>query len=119
MELGNPTNKDNAICDLIHTSLVVLLLRAHRFTRHQRLTLPSVNSGAKQRMFSPQLLLPVVNTLQYKLFCERVKIELLAVGQTLTQAGIPNKIRFKGVGEAGIQLVDLLRGEERVRIGGD
>lgn len=39
--------------------------------------------------------------------------------QLLKQAGISSKVRFSSVGEAGTQLIDLLRGEERLRIGGD
>ncbi|KAF8591510.1 hypothetical protein K439DRAFT_1650745 [Ramaria rubella] len=112
---------ERATCDLIHHSLVLLLLRAHAFARHQRLSLPSSYSINKQRPPAalPPLLLPVFNMLQYKLFCKRVEMELNNVHHALSRAGVPSKVRFNAVGETGMQLVDHLRGEDRSRIGGD
>jgi len=110
---------EGAVCDLIHKSLVILLLRWHKFTRNHRLSAAAVAGGPKTRLPLPQLLLPIVNTLQYKLFCDRVQTELYAMDKALVRAGITSKIRFNAVGETGMQLVDFLRGEDRVRIGGD
>lgn len=41
------------------------------------------------------------------------------MGQAMSQAGVPSKVRFNAVGETGTQLVDFLRGEDHSRIGGD
>ncbi|KIJ56789.1 hypothetical protein M422DRAFT_22933 [Sphaerobolus stellatus SS14] len=109
--------EDSAMCDLIHAGLLVLLLRSHKFARTQRLSV--MIAGPKPRTLHPQLLVPVVNALQYKLFCDRVHAELVAMDRALSRAGIPCKLRFNTVGEAGAQLVDILRGEDRTRMGGD
>jgi len=113
--------EDRAICDLIRSSLILLLLRAHAFTRNQRLALPSSYLTTKQRPLPvlPPLLLPVFNMLQYRLFCRRVEAELKNMDQALSRAGVPSKVRFNAVGETGMQLVNHLRGEDRLRIGGD
>lgn len=113
--------EDRAICDLIHSSLILLLLRAHAFTRNQRLSLPSSYSTNKQRPspVNPPLLLPVFNMLQYRLFCSRVEMELKHVDQAMSRAGVPSKVQFIAIGETGTQLVGYLQGEDRSRIGGD
>ena len=65
------------------------------------------------------MLQPVYNMLQYRLFCNRIEMELKNMGQAMSQAGVPSKVRFNAVGETGTQLVDFLRGEDHSRIGGD
>lgn len=42
------------------------------------------------------------------------------MGQAMSRAGVPTKVRFNAIGETGAQLVDFLRGEGLgSRIGGD
>lgn len=109
-----------ATCDLIRSSLILLLLRAHAFTRNLRLSLPSSYlTNKRPSPIPPPLLLPVFNMLQYRLFCKRVETELKNMDLAMSRAGVPSKVRFNAVGETGMQLVGHLCGEDRSRIGGD
>ncbi|KAF8529128.1 subunit 17 of mediator complex-domain-containing protein [Hysterangium stoloniferum] len=117
--IGELDAEERATCDLIHASLVLLLVRAHKHARNQRLSLSPSNAPTKLRPSLPLILRPIVNMLQYKLFCARVETELRNMEYALSQAGIPTKTRFVAVGETGMQLVDLLTGEGQPRIGGD
>ncbi|GJJ07541.1 hypothetical protein Clacol_001743 [Clathrus columnatus] len=96
-----------------------LELRFELHVRHTRLSLSQEQHNRSRPAQTPQLLLPVVNILQYKVFCQRIEKELRVMARMLTQAGVPNKIHFNPVGETGLQLVELLGAEERSRIGGD
>lgn len=110
---------ESDICDLVHSCLTLLLLRSHRHTRCTRLSLTQNQSNRPRPGQFPQLLLPVVNVLQYKVFYLRIENELHGMARLLTRAGVPNKIYFNPVGETGAQLVEFLSTDERSRIGGD
>jgi len=56
--------------------------------------------------------------LQYKLFCQRVEQRLRGMERALWRAGVPRQVHFNAVGETGAQLMDQLRGEGQLCIGG-
>lgn len=113
------SGRDSATCELIHSCLILLLLRSHKHTRCTRLSSSQGPSNRPRPTQTSQLLLPVVNVLQYRVFYQRIENELHAMVRLLTQACVPNKLYFNPVGETGLQLVDFLNAEERSRIGGD
>jgi len=68
----------------------------------------------------PRLLLqPIIDLLQYQVFCERVKSEIDTVVQALTAVGIPSTLRFDPVGEIGRELVNLFDEKDSKIIGGE
>ena len=69
---------------------------------------------------SPRVLQPVVDLLQYHVFCNRVHAEVYKVVHGLRAAGIPVKCRVNRVGENGEQLIRMLTSTEGPqRVGGE
>jgi len=54
------------------------------------------------------ILQPIIDLLQYQVFCERVKFEVDKITRALSAAGISSVLRFSAVGEVGQDLVKLL-----------
>ena len=59
-------------------------------------------------MESPPLLHPIVDLLQYRVFCSRVHGEVLKMVRGLRAAGIQTKLWLNPVGESGEKLITML-----------
>ena len=105
---------DQNICELIYHVLRVLLLHGHNYASTEILGTPS---KAADVHFS--ILQPIIDILQYRVFCERVEMELNKAVNALNSAGIPSTLSFTGVGEAGQLLVSLLSGSGNKVVGGE
>ncbi|PFH52773.1 hypothetical protein AMATHDRAFT_45989 [Amanita thiersii Skay4041] len=104
------TINETAICDLIYCALQVLLLRRHTYIKMQRLNAsnlykPSSTSSASR---PPPLLQPIIDLLQYQIFCKRIKIEIDKMIRALAAVGIASTLRFTSVGETGKDLIGSL-----------
>jgi mediator of RNA polymerase II transcription subunit 17, fungi type len=62
---------------------------------------------------------PIIDLIQYEVFCERIKWQLDAVITSLSAAGITSILRFKPVGEAGKELIQIPMDETDRGIGGE
>lgn len=104
----------SAKCDLIYSSLHAFLSRAHRFSALRKG--PGSNEVVRP---NPQLLQPIIDVLQYEVFCERVKNEIDLVCNALKSVGISSTIYFDPVGELGKQLIHGLIDEETTVLAGE
>ena len=102
------------ICELIYHVLRVLLLHGHNHANTETRGTPS-----KAAEFQISILQPIIDILQYRVFCERVEMELNKTVNALNSAGVPSTLSFAGVGEAGQQLVLLLSGTGNKVVGGE
>lgn len=103
------TSASDAVCDLIFSSLHVLLLRAHAYVKTRRIGRSGViRPGPTPTITSPPLLQPIVDLLQYRVFCDRVHVEIGKIAQGLSTAGVPVKLPENRVGESGERLVGML-----------
>lgn len=68
---------------------------------------------------NPPLLQPVIDLLQYEVFCKRVHTEVHKVVKALGVAGVPCSIRFNSAGENGNELVNLLEDSGTQKVGGE
>ncbi|KAJ7283599.1 subunit 17 of mediator complex-domain-containing protein, partial [Mycena rebaudengoi] len=124
----------NAKCDLIYYVLQALLLHMHAYAKQQRLgtvgifrvapadSAAAVQQQQQQQPPAPLLLRPVIDLLQYEVFCERIKVEMQGLIGALSAAGIPATLRFEAVGGTGHGLVDLVDrsgGEDSKGVGGE
>ncbi|KDR83691.1 hypothetical protein GALMADRAFT_55752 [Galerina marginata CBS 339.88] len=101
------------MCELIYHVLHVFLLRRHG--------LPLQDKGGvanKPSEFPLTLLQPIIDLLQYRVFCERVELELRKAVNALTAVGIPSTLSFTAVGEPGQLLVSLLSEHGKKAVGG-
>jgi hypothetical protein len=110
----------NIICDMIYTTLQLLLIKLHRWNqdaarRHayprppdQNSTLPTYRLHQQLYPERPLLLHPIVELLQYRIFTAGVQQHLEVVAQGLNDAGIPAKCRFLKIGETTDMLVRML-----------
>ncbi|KAJ3528511.1 hypothetical protein NMY22_g9384 [Coprinellus aureogranulatus] len=99
------------ICDVIYHALHVLLLRKHEFQKGVRLKAIAgfqPPPDEKGQAISPPILQPIVDFLQYNLFCERLERELNKAASGLSAAGISTNVSFDCVGETGRELVDFI-----------
>ena len=116
-----PTNVDGSnsslnqdICELIYHVLRVLLLHAHNHANVDKLV-----PQTKAPEIHPSTLQPIIDILQYRVFCERVEMELRKAVNALNSVGIPSTLSFTSVGEAGQLLVSLLSGSGKRVVGGE
>jgi mediator of RNA polymerase II transcription subunit 17 len=99
------------ICDVIYHALHILLLRKHEYQKGVRLKAIAnfqPPPDEKEHPISPPILQPIVDFLQYNLFCERLELELNKAASGLTAAGINTTVFFNGVGETGDELVKFI-----------
>jgi mediator of RNA polymerase II transcription subunit 17 len=96
------------------------LLRKHAHLKAQRLGISSSSQKPLQidSSQSPSVLQPIIDVLQYQVFCDRVKAEIDQAVSALATVGIPSKMRFNAVGETGDQLVQMLLLNTSKSIGG-
>lgn len=118
---NTPEEPPSPLCDLIHSSLILLLLRRHSFVKQQRFseaTLLSTLTSASVRPPPPPVLQPVVDLVQYEAFCDRVAHALHTVCAALWAAGVHARMRMTRVGERGADLVGLFDVQSPNAIGG-
>lgn len=111
-----------AMCDLIFSALHVLLLRAHSYVKSQRLGQANILRPPAAQTFSPPppILQPIVDLLQYRVFCDRVHAEIYKLVEGLRTAGVPVKLRDNRVGANGAHLVTLLtKTEQQQKVSGE
>ncbi|KAF8974515.1 subunit 17 of mediator complex-domain-containing protein [Flammula alnicola] len=101
------------MCELIYRVLHVLLLR-----RHSLINAEKGNDSAKAAE-APSILQPIIDILQYRVFCERVGVELRRAVHALNAVGIPSTLSFTAVGEPGQLLVSLLSERGKKVVGGE
>ncbi|KAJ6536623.1 subunit 17 of mediator complex-domain-containing protein [Mycena sp. CBHHK59/15] len=108
----------NAKCDFIYHTLHALLLRMHGYVKQQRLGTAGIfrTPGVTETFQPPLLLRPVIDLLQYEVFCERIKSELHSIAGALTAAGIPSHLRFESIGGTGQGLISKGRIVHTVRL---
>ena len=107
------------MCDLIYSSLHALLLRRHGYLKLRRLGGSGVSTACIGETYAPPLLQPVIDLLQYRVFCERVKLEFDKAVKALSTVGILSTLRFNPVGETGYQLIQSFGEDNAKVIGGD
>ena len=101
----------NALCDLIASTLPLLLLRQHTYLKSLRLGPLS----RATRPIPPRILQPIIDLLQYQVFLQRVRKELVDATSRLNIAGVRAKLRFEGVCETGQMIVESLKeGKEKL-----
>lgn len=101
------------LAELIYHVLHVLLLRTHSTTREKP------TSSSKPPENTPTMLQPVVDALQYQIFCRKIRFELCRAVDGLNFAGIPSTLSFVAIAESGQQLVSLLSENESERVCGE
>lgn len=110
----NPVNQ--AKSDFIYHYLLTLLLRRHAYVKARRLGTDSSSSLSISSLDTSQanlpILQPVIDQLQYQIFCERIHSQLNVVKAALIAAGIPSTLRFNAVGEIGSELIKIPVDEE-------
>ncbi|KAJ6599015.1 subunit 17 of mediator complex-domain-containing protein [Mycena vulgaris] len=116
-----PPARSHAKCDFIYYALQALLLRMHGYVKRQRLGTAGIFrvAGAAEAFQPPLLLRPVIDLLQYEVFCARIRAEIRGVLDALTAAGIPAALRFEPIGGTGLGLVDLIDKNDDKAIGGE
>lgn len=105
------------MCDLIYNSLHVLLLCRHDRAKQQRLN----NTGALRYGpidDLPFMLQPIIDLLQYQVFCRRIRVEIHKIVYALSTAGISSSISIDPVGETGYELINALSQSGSQIIGG-
>ncbi|KAI0349426.1 hypothetical protein OH77DRAFT_1580604 [Trametes cingulata] len=109
------------VCDLIYSTLHVLLLRSHSVSKIQRLSRSSISrtSVAPHTRQAPPLLQPIIDVLQYREFWERVRDEIDRVVGALRLVGIPARVHYDPVADSGEALVKSLQGEQTDPVGGE
>ncbi|RDB22683.1 Mediator of RNA polymerase II transcription subunit 17 [Hypsizygus marmoreus] len=114
-------DKSTEKCNLIYFALHALLLRRHAYLKERRLGAagiirPAIPYEASQL---PPILQPIIDLLQYQVFCQRIKTEIDKMAKALSAAGISSTLRFDFVGETGRQLVRLFENKSSKVIGGE
>ena len=109
------------MCDLIYSSLHALLLRRHGYLKLRRLGGPGVSgtAGTVETPHVPPLLQPIIDLLQYRVFCDRIKSEFDKAARALSMVGILSTLRFHPVGETGRQLIRSFGENNAKVIGGE
>ncbi|KAF8076451.1 subunit 17 of mediator complex-domain-containing protein [Lyophyllum atratum] len=107
------------LCNLIYFALHVLLLRRHGHLKSKRLGTAGINGPPGEASRPPPVLQPIIDLLQYQVFCERINSEIDKMIAALSAAGIPASLRFDSVGETGRQLVQFFESGTGKVIGGE
>lgn len=120
------SSAEAATCDLIAAALRVLLLRAHYSLRSERIKRTgSFRMPAQAAVLqTPPILQPIIDLLQYEVFCNRVRSEFERIVGALRRAGVPAKMHFEVMAGSGEEFVKLVTenkpkpagGEARIRI---
>ncbi|TFK75858.1 hypothetical protein BDN72DRAFT_785935 [Pluteus cervinus] len=108
-------------CDLIYYCLEVLLLRRHEYLKTKRLGASGVQRlpGSQGVSTPPPILHPIIDIIQYQVFCSKVRTELEGMTGALQAFKVPTTLRFDAVAETATELVHMLSDGERTLIGGE
>ena len=108
-------------CDLIFSLLHILLLRAHSRVKVNRLGPTGVirPPAPTQETRTPPLLQPIIDFLQYQVFCKRIRQEIRRTVRALQAAGVSTKMSFDSAGETGEELIALLQHNATLQVAGD
>lgn len=126
-QVVDPDPIGRAKCDLIYSFLHLLLLREHSRRRLTRIGAPDALQAKPHPDLAfaptsiqpaPALLQPVIDLLQYELFCVRVKAEMNRIVQILRRAGVPVMFYFDAVGEDSAGVLESLIGSGTGHISG-
>lgn len=114
----------NEMCDLIYHSFHILLLRRHALLKEDRLRSSVSASPAPAQPDNPSkpkypVLQPIIDLLQYRVFLDRIRSEIMQVVQALQAAGIPTNLVLNIVGETGKELLKLLDSKSSLTVGGE
>ncbi|KAE9410597.1 hypothetical protein BT96DRAFT_984108 [Gymnopus androsaceus JB14] len=111
---------NQAKSDFIYHYLLTLLLRRHAHIKARRLR-TNISSYSNPSILDPNLpiLQPIIDQLQYQMFCERIHSQLDIVRVALTATGIPSMLRFNPVGEIGNDLIKIPVDNEVRALGGE
>jgi mediator of RNA polymerase II transcription subunit 17 len=117
------------MCDLIYHGFHLLLLRRHALLKEDRLSrttsAPTTSQnlapiqGEKHSKSKYPILQPIIDLLQYQVFLDRIRSEVMQVVRALQAAGIPTKLVMNIVGETGKELVKLLDAKQDLTVGGE
>ena len=101
------------MCELIYHVLHVFLLRRQKVSQREK------GSELNRHTDSSMLLQPIIDSLQYRVFCDRVEAELRKAVKVLNAVGIPTSLSFTAVTESGPKLVSILSEESKKTVGGE
>lgn len=68
---------------------------------------------------APPILRPIIDLIQYQVFCGRIKSEIDKMVEALFMVGIPANLRFDPVGETGRDLVRFFDEDGSNVVGGE
>jgi len=102
------------MCELIYHVLHVILLRQHDFSRQEK-----INGKTSKDSSITKLLQPIIDLLQYRIFCQRIEVELRKASNALVVAGVSSSLSFSVIGERGHVLLSILSKQEKKEVGGE
>ena len=85
------------------------------YTKSQRLGRTSTSEAA----VPPLTLQPIIDMLQYQMFCHRIRAEISKIMRPLSDAGVSTKLYFNAVGESAEELIAQLQPQGRLQITGE
>ncbi|KAF9009018.1 subunit 17 of mediator complex-domain-containing protein [Cyathus striatus] len=97
------------LCNLVYQSLHVLLSRRHNHNKQERL-----GSDAQ-----PPILKPIINIIQYQVFCKRIESEIANAARALARAGVPSSFSFTPIGETGLEIIKIVSEYGNEAVGGE
>ena len=90
------------LCELIYHALQALVITQHGRRQKQKSAIPAPSH------LPSTILQPVVNILQYRVFCRRIHSNLASAARGLSDAGIDSQLDFTAVSETGEEILGLL-----------
>ncbi|KAI0832410.1 subunit 17 of mediator complex-domain-containing protein [Trametes gibbosa] len=119
--VNEPGKHKDPACDLIFSTLHILLLWAHSASKAQRLNKTSIlrPSAGQSTAQPPPLLQPIIDILQYREFWERVRDEINRVASALRHAGVAARVHYDPVADSGEVLVESLQTGKTRPVGGE
>ncbi|KAF5363246.1 hypothetical protein D9756_000427 [Leucocoprinus leucothites] len=126
VEASRPVERSE-MCDLIYHGFHLLLLRQHALLKEDRLSSSSsapatpqnpvqVEKQLKNKYF---ILQPIIDILQYQVFLDTIRTEVMQIVHALRAAGIPTTLVMNIVGETGKELIKLLDARPNPTVGGE
>lgn len=76
-------------------------------------------SGIVRPPATPQILQPIIDLIQYQVFCNKIKGVLGRMVRSLQDAGVSSTLRFEPLGENGEQLIASLLNDLKTRVSGE
>ncbi|KZT74377.1 hypothetical protein DAEQUDRAFT_761241 [Daedalea quercina L-15889] len=110
-----------ATCNFVAAAFRVLLLRVHSYLRSERIKRTGSIRTPSQPFIAlpPPVLQPVIDLLQYEVFCDRVRAEFDRIVSALRQAGVPAKMHFEAMAGSGEEFLRLITDNRPKPVGGE